>query len=214
MTDTPYLRSPGLITACIALLVLGCSLPLKAQVNTEFLITKIDPSMPLTPAISFNGTQKPTAAPKKWLEVEVTFTWKPRLATDKYADDVVVNYYVLLNNKSSAFPQGTLLNGQVMHATIPANQTDLRSVMYLSPRTLERFFDGRIPASKEMAIVDIGVTITRQGLIVAEKILKGTGEWWTGLQQTSGYLMNKNDTPFAPLNWEYYETIKKPSAAL
>ena len=209
MTAIPILRPPAFLT-CAALLILSCPLPLMAQVNTEFQITKIEPSMPLTPAPSFNGTQKTTPTPKKWLEVEVTFTWKPRLPTEKFADDVAVNYYVLLNNKSTAVPQGTLLNGQVIHTSIPANQTDLRSVMYISPRTLERFFDGKIPTSKEMAIVDIGVTITRQGQVVAEKILKGTGSWWTGLQQTPGYLLNKNETPFAPLYWEYYEAVKKP----
>ena len=209
MTFPPYVRSASFL-ACALLLILGCALPLKAQVNTEFQITKIELSMPTTPAISYTGIQKVTKAPKSWLEVEATFTWKPRLATDKSADDVVVNYYVLLNNKSAAFPQGTLLTGQVTHTSIPANQADLKSVMYISPRTLERFFDGKAPASKEIAVIDIGVTITRQGQVVAEKVLKGQGAWWTQIQQTSGYLLNKNETPFAPLYWDYYEAVKKP----
>ena len=82
--------------------------------------------------------------------------------------------------------------------------------MYVSPRTLERFFDGKPPASKEIAVIDIGVTITRQGQVVAEKVLKGQGAWWTQIQQTTGYLLNKNETPFAPLYWDYYEALKKP----
>jgi hypothetical protein len=116
---------------------------------------------------------------------------------------------VLLSNKSVAAPQGTLLSGQVTHTAIPV-QNDLRSVMYVSPRSLERFFDGKIPSSQDSAIVDIGVTITRQGQIVAEKSLKGSGEWWPQFQQTPGYLLDKTQTPFAPLYSDYYEAVKKP----
>ena len=185
-------------------------LSLHAQANTEFQITKIEPSMPSTPNISSDVPAKPTGMPKKWLQVDVSFSWKPRLATEKYTDDLVVNYYILLNNKSLAYPQGTLLTGQVTHTAIPANsQTELRSVIFVAPRTLERFFDGKVPTSKETATVDIGVTISRQGQVVASKSLKGSGDWWPQFPQTPGYLLNKNETPFAPLSWDYYEPIKK-----
>lgn len=193
------------------ILLFGGILSLHAQINTAFQITKIDLSMPKTPAITSDAPPKLTGGTvKNWLEVDVSFNWKPTLNTEKYADDVVVSYYILLANKSVAFPQGTLLTGQVTHTAIPANsQTELRSVMFVAPRTLERFFDGKVPSSKETAIVDIGVTISRQGQVVASKSLKGTGDWWPQYPQTPGYLLNKNETPFAPLYWDYYEPIKK-----
>jgi hypothetical protein len=28
------------------------------------------------------------------------------------------------------------------------------------------------------------------------------------MQQVNGYVLNKNETPFAPLVWDYYEAIK------
>ena len=208
------LRLPALLLSVLAAAgYLGSTSPLQAQVNTEFQITKIDPSMPMTPAITSDIPPKSAGGmPKKWLDVDVSFTWKPRLTTDKFADDVVVNYYILLANKSALFPQGTLLSGQVMHTSIPANsQSELRSVMFVSPRTLERFFDGRVPASKESAIFDIGVTISHLGQVVASKSFKSpAGDWWPQYQQTAGYLLNKNETPFAPLFWDYYEAVKKP----
>lgn len=220
-----YKKSPPHVTTCtpprparhlygvfaFIIFLFGGIISLHAQLNTEFQITKIEPSMPSTPAISSDAAPKPTGMPKKWLVVDVSFNWKPRLATEKYADDVVVNYYILLANKSIAFPQGTLLTGQVTHTAIPANsQTELRSAIFAAPRTLERFFEGKPPTSKETAIIDIGVTISRQGQIVASKSLKSTtGEWWPQYPQTPGYLLNKNETPFAPLYWDYYEPIKK-----
>ena len=182
---------------------------LQAQANTEFTITKIDPQIVTTPAVTYSGATQKATRPKNWMEVEVTFSWLPRMTTEKFSDDVTFNYYVLLSNKSVAFPQGTLLTGQVTHTSLPAKQNDLKTVMYLSPRSMERLFDGKIPASASAAIVDIGVTISRQGQVVAEKSLKGNGQWWPQYQQTAGYLLNKSETPFASLNSDYYEAVKK-----
>jgi len=210
----PFKISPHPLRAIHSVLmasaVLLCSVVLlHAQANTEFAITKIDPQIVTTPAISYSGATQKASRPKSWMEVEVTFTWLPRTPTEKFSDDVTFNYYVLLSNKGVAFPQGALLTGQVTHTSLPAKQNDLKTVMYLSPRSMERFFDGKIPASAASAIVDIGVTITRQGQVVAEKSLKGTGQWWPQYQQTAGYLLNKTETPFAPLNSDYYEAVKK-----
>jgi hypothetical protein len=203
------LTRPRSFFIAAAACILGGALPLSAQVNTEFQITKIEPNLPLTPAISFNGTQKAGSTPKKWLEIEVSFLWKPRVATEKFTDELTFNYYVLLANRSVTLPQGSLLTGQVTHVAIPANQNDLKSVMYVSPGALERFFDSKIPSSSASAVIDIGITITRQGQVVASKSFKGSGEWWTQFQQTPGFLLNKNETPFAPLYWDYYQAVKK-----
>jgi hypothetical protein len=186
---------------------------LKAQSSTGFVISKIEPSIVTTPSISYSGATQKSSRPKSWMEIEVTFGWQPTTppvnSSDKYADDIVLDYYVLLANKSAAAPQGTLLTGQVTHTSVPAMQNDLKSVMYINPRTLERFFDGKLPSSASSAIVDVGVTISRQGQVVAQKSLKSPGIWWPQYQKTSGYLLNKNETPFASLNSDYYEAVKK-----
>ena len=163
-----------------------------------------------TPSISYTGATQKSSRPKSWMEIEVTFAWQPSpLPVDKYTDDIVLDYYVLLSNKSAAAPQGTLLSGQVTHMSVPAMQNDLKSVMYINPRTLERFFYGKIPSSAASAVVDIGVTISRQGQILAQKSLKSPGIWWPQYQKTGGFLLNKSETPFASLNSDYYEVIKK-----
>ena len=150
--------------------------------------------------------------PKSWMEIEVTFATAIQSTSliEKYSDDLTINYYVLLANKNSLFPQGTLLTGQTSLSTVPLKDNNLKSVIYISPRSLERFFDGKIPPSDSGAIVDIGVTISKQGQVVAQKSLKGqTQAWWPQFQQTPGYLLNKSETPFASLNWDYYEAVKK-----
>jgi hypothetical protein len=200
--------------ALAAALILGCSLPsLSAQTRSEVAIDTIATKMVPTPAVSYPGASMKQSRPKSWLEIEVTFATaipSPSL-TEKYSDDLSINYYVLLANKNSQFPQGTLLTGQTLLSTVPLKDKDLKSVIYISPRSLERFFDGKIPSSDSGAIIDIGVTISKQGQVVAQKSDKGSGVWWTlpQYQQTPGYLLNKSETPFASLNWDYYEAVKK-----
>lgn len=192
-----------------AILLVVSSPFLEAQTASEFTITKIDPQIVTRPAVNYSGATQKTVQPKSWLEIEVTFASQSASPTEKYTDDLVINYYVLLSNKTVAFPQGALLTGQTALTSVPAKQNDLKSVIYLSPRSMERLFDGKAPTSSSSAIVDIGVTLTKQGQVVAQKSLKGSGVWWPQFQHTPGYLLNKSETPFASLNWEYYEQVKK-----
>lgn len=195
-----------LLPALVALLVA----PLCAQqMNPDFAINKINPEFVTTPDYQFSlgPTGKKTGRNKDFLAVEVNFAWLPKLKKPDFLDELTVNYYILLNNKDRENPKGTLLSGSVTHVALPQAKS-LNSVMYLSPRSLERFFGGRAPATAASALVDVAVTITQQGQVVAEASWKGKGNWWDQYTATSGYLLNKNQTPFAPLVWDYYEPIK------
>ena len=191
-------------------------LPTLAQTaNTEFQITRITPDLVTTPeySISYGPKNKKVPRNKDFVELEVTFDWQPKAAKPQFLDDLTINYYVLLNNKSKEYPKGTLLTGSVTHTAIPQGK-GMNSVMYISPRTLERFFDGKAPSTVNAAVVDVGVTITQQGQLVAEKSLRGKGKWWEDNQAVQGYVLNKNESPFAPLAWDYYEAIKARPAGL
>jgi hypothetical protein len=192
--------------AAAVLLVAAQSSP--AQQNTEFKITKVEPTFVESPNYSGPRYDKRGAKAGSWLEVEVTFEWLPKLKEPKYTEELAANFYILLNNKSQQFPQGALLTGTVNMMSIPQGK-DLRTVVYLSPRTLERMFDGKAPTNAAQTVIDVGVTLSKQGQVVATTSWKSTsGEWWPKFQQTPGYVLNKNETPFAPLAWDYYEAIK------
>ena len=184
------------------------------QINTEFKITKVESTLIDSPMFSGVSYNKKTKA-KPWLEVETTFEWTPpRQAQPSYTDELTFTYYILLGNKSRQYPQGTLLVGSVTHTSIPPEK-DLHSVVYVSPRALERFFDGKVPPSAQ-AVEAVGVTVTKQGQPVAEYSGKFQSQWWNKLNipQTTGFVLNKNETPFAPLAWDYYEAIKPKSSGL
>jgi hypothetical protein len=199
----------------LVLAVLTLSSAAAQQGSKDFEILKITPDLAITPEynFSFGPKNKKVQKNKDWLELEVSFSWQPKAAKPEFLDELTFNYFILLNNKNREYPQGTLLTGTVTHVAIPQAKA-MNSVMYISPRTLERFFEGKIPTSASAAVTDVGVTITKQGQLVAEASWKGRGQWWSALQQVGGYVLNKNDTPFAPLAWDYYEAIKARPAGM
>jgi len=181
-----------------------------AQLNQELEVTTIAPAFIKSPEFSIGVGPQKRAKSEDWLEVEAEFSFQPRGAQEiPFADDLTFTYYILLNNKDAKNPRGSLLVGQVSHNAVAIGK-GMRSVMYLSPRTLQRFFGGKVPSTAAAAVQDVAVTITRQGQLVAAKNWKyaGSEQWWTTLQQTQGFVLNKNETPFAPLFWDYYEAIK------
>jgi len=216
MRDSPPdTRATLKILAALALMASLLGNASAQQPNTEFKIVSITPDLVTTPeySISYGPKNKKVSKNKDFVELEVTFDWQPRAKDPRFLDDLTINYYVLLNNKSKEYPKGTLLTGSVTHTAIPQAK-GMNSVMYISPRTLERFFDGKAPSTVSAAVVDVGVTITKPGVgtPLASDSWKGKGEWWGPLESTPGYVLNKSETPFAPLAWDYYEAIKaRPS---
>jgi len=202
-------------TSCSLLIAALALSTAAAQSPKDFEILKITPDLATTPEynFSFGPKNKKVQKNKDWLELEVSFSWMPKAPKPEFLDEVTFNYYILLNNKSREYPQGTLLTGTVTHVAIPQAK-GMNSVMYVSPRTLQRFFEGKIPSTASAAVTDVGVTITKQGQLVAEASWKGRGQWWSALQQVGGYVLNKNETPFAPLAWDYYEAIKARPAGM
>ncbi len=198
-------------------LLLGLSVVQAQQANTDFQISKITPDLATTPDYSFSlGPKgKKVQKNKDWLEVEVSFDWTPRNPKPEFLDELTLNYYILLNNKDRENLEGTLLTGSVTHVAIPQGK-GMNSVMYVSPRMLERFFAGKVPSTASSAVLDVGVTITQPGVSkpLASSSWKGKGEWWGPMSGTPGYVLNKSETPFAPLVWDYYEAIKARPAGM
>jgi hypothetical protein len=181
-----------------SLLGLVVFLPLTAFAQTraasDFQITKITKNLISTPQFTYGGAEQyPTNQPDRWLEVEVQFT-----ATPAFTDELTFKYYILFN--------GNVLTGEVTHVNIPAGREN-RSVMYVSPGALERFGNKRPLA--ENSFQNIAVQILQQGAVKDQlSLARAQPDWFTTLPQVSGFVLNKNETPFAPLYWDRYEQIK------
>ena len=208
------------ISAAVLLMLLvmpGAVRAQQAALNTEVQITKIETSFLPSPKITAAGyTKQMVGRPSPWLEVEVTFE---RTAKEpKFADELTFNYYVLLKNERiTEDKKPTMLTASIIHVNVP-QEKGLHSVAYVSPKALAALFDGKTPVNAQQTVTDVGVTISGKNGLLAIATSKGTVKgdkgWWdnTALYTPkTGMLLNKNETPFAPLEWDYYEAVKSKS---
>ena len=190
VTDSPAMTS---------LLVLGFFLfatSTYGQVRAapDFAVTKITRNLVATPQFTYSGAEQfPVNQRDRWLEVEAEFS-----ATREYTDELTFKYFILISGK--------LLTGEVTHTNIAAGREN-HSVMYVSPRTLARLLGNRPIAPT--AVQNIAVQIVEHGAVKAELSLdRAAPQWFAAMPQVGGFVLNKNETPFAPLYWDRYEQIK------
>ncbi len=194
--------------------------PARAQtspINSEIQIQKIETSLVDTPKIGGGGyTKKGQPRPGKWLEIEVAFDHDKAAKGSKVGEELTFNYYILLNNASvTEDRKNTLLTGSVTHELTPPEK-GLHSVAFVSPRTLAKLFNDKPPVNAQQAVFDVGVTVTgKNGLLALLSAkpqgIKGEKGWWDGTPNWTalpGLIRNKDQTPFASLEWDYFEPVK------
>ena len=164
-----------------------------------FSINAINVSTPKTPEYN---TQAGDATTKKytlgsWLEIEVDF------ASGAPAAEVSVHYNVLIS--------GRMLTGDQTLVDVPAGR-NLFTIAFISPKTLSTLLRGQ-PLTAN-AVQNIDVQILRPGVAqpLANKMLKDGPAFYTTMQQVPGFVLNKAQTPYAPLWYDRYETVKDASA--
>jgi hypothetical protein len=162
--------------------------------GVDFQLTKITKNLISSPQFNYTGAQQYQAnLNDRWLEVEVEFAAAP-----EFTDELTFKYFILLNGK--------LLTGEVTHVNVAAGR-EKRSVMYVSPRGLARFIGRGVLTPN--SVQNIAVQILQKGAIKDElSFTRAPGQWYAGLPAVSGVVLNKNETPFAPLYWDRYEQIK------
>lgn len=162
--------------------------------GADIQLTKITRNLIATPEFNYSGAGSyHTNSRDRWLEVEVEFSALP-----EFTDELTFKYYILLSGK--------LLTGEVTHVNIPAGK-DLRSVMYVPPRTFTRLLGNRSVTAN--VVENIAVQVLQQGAVKDElSLARARPQWFATLPQLNGLVLNKNETPFAPLYWDRYEQIK------
>jgi hypothetical protein len=197
-----------------AIILVGSSFAFGQTGNSPIKITDISiEKNALSPEFNLGIGPQKKAPSQMWLWVEVSFTYTATPRTPPL-DDLKLTYYILLNDKGPQSPKGTLLVGSVTHTGIlPGGPGDVHhSVMLVSPQVLRRFFGGKAPANMQSAFQAIGVTASVQGQLVAEQSIgagKNRPQWWNNFQQgPPGLVLTKDQTPFAPLFYDYFEAIK------
>lgn len=155
----------------------------------EFQITKITKDFIASPDFGVGGYQ---SGSQRWLGVEVEFN-----ATPEWTDELTLKYYILFS--------GRLFTGEVTHVNILGGPN--RSCMFVLPVAFARFA-GNKPLLPNV-IQNIAVQIVQGGAVKDElSVVRAPGQWFAALPPLSGFVLNKNETPFAPINWDRYAQIK------
>jgi len=179
-----------------ALLFVGLSV--SGMAADDYTIKKIDVSFADTPAYNVNPPAKQARA-KKWLQMEITFESKV-----DFTEELAFNYYVYFADR--------LFVGKVECVNIVKGR-DLHVVAYMSPNALASILRGKVITASDL--VNVSVTMNKPGVSAALSTINwkpARGAWWESLKQEPGYIVNKSETPFAPLAWDYYESLKPASA--
>ena len=153
---------------------------------------KVQPAMVKTPEFSLSSGPQKRSKPADWLEIEIEYETKP-----EDIDELTFTYTIMIEKK--------LLFGQVTHINIPKGR-DHYSVMYVSPRSLTKLTGGR--ALTASSIENVWVNVERQGQKLDQPSAHKPGPI-PNAALIQGLVLNKDETPFAPLFYDRYEAIKK-----
>ena len=175
----------------VALAALSFSAFAQAPVGPGAVVLKKPaPAGIKSPDFQINGGPQKRTTFGTWLEVEVEYETKPEMI-----DELTFKYTILIQN--------TLLDGEVTYVNIPA-QRDHYAVMYVPPRALLRLTGGKPLTSA--SIENVWVQATKQGQVLDQSSLRPGPI--PNLPHIAGLVLNKNETPFAPLYYDRYEAIK------
>lgn len=144
-----------------------------------------------TPEYNITGGPQKRSKIGQWLEAEVEFETKP-----EDIDELTFKYTILFEKR--------LLDGEVTHIAIPKGR-DHYSVVYVSPRAIEKLTGGK-PLTAG-SIENVWVEVSKQGQILDKASYRPGVP--PNLPHLAGLVLNKDETPFAPLFYDRYEAIKK-----
>src|SRR5437763_9748899 len=126
----------------------------------DFQLLKINTNFISSPQFTYTGAEQFEADQReRWVEVEVTFACAP-----EFTDELTLKYFILFNGK--------LLTGEVTHVNIPASR-ETRSVMYITPKTLQRLMLGRTVTNN--ALQNAAVQLVPQGALTDAKSAQQAG---------------------------------------
>lgn len=183
----------------VPFLLLASSAVVSAQApRSDLHLNKITRNLVATPEFNYSGAETyRTNSRDRWLSIDVEFS-----ATPEFTDEVTLKYYVLIDGK--------LLTGEVTHVNILAGK-ELHSVMYLPPHAIAHLLGNRPLTANSLQ--NVAVQLLQQGAVKDElSLVRSRPQWFAELPAIPGYLLNKNETPFAPLYWDHYEQIKPAGA--
>jgi hypothetical protein len=151
---------------------------------------RVNPDLIKTPEFQLSSGPAKRSRNADWIECEVPYETKAELI-----DELTFRYTILF--------AGKLLTGEVTYVNILKDREHF-SVMYVSPKSLMRLTAGKTYTAAN--VENVWIEVSRQGQVLDRASAKPGPI--PNLPQTTGMLLNKSETPFAPLFYDRYEAIR------
>lgn len=163
--------------------------------HTVYLKLEVLPKV-LTPQFEVSPPPPASAVARYWCQLSVRFDTQPA-----WTDELEVRCYALLKPKLGTGTL-TLLKGDVTLVNLARGQH--KCDFFVHPSALLRY--------GEVLSVVVLVSSSDQlvGLLSQPPSAK---RWWEDYQPVPGMVLNRNNTPFALINADDFEQVKKTSAA-
>lgn len=141
---------------------------------------------------------------QEWYQIWVQYDTAP-----EWIDEIEFAYHVLAKTKIEGREAFSLYRKTIKYIDIPKGK-DHMSTAYLRPNTVKRYGE----------VVAVAVEISIKGQVVVEKSAAALSnipeKWWKNPKVTEsaavtargGYLLARDETPFAFINVDDYEVIK------
>ncbi|MCF7855337.1 MAG: hypothetical protein K9N51_11115, partial [Candidatus Pacebacteria bacterium] len=174
-------------------------------------ITDFDVEERETP--DYTGLSHPNAgrAKEDWVQLYVEYTCVG--GEDGWIDDLTFEWYVLLHG--GKVPR-LVMTETVTYMDVESEKDEHHAVVYIRPQTIKRYFDERGRLSPRNIVLHLDVKVGN--FKVAEYDFPKSrpqgipAQWWLNprVNMIENALLSRDKTPFAPLDYDFYEYIKPP----
>ena len=169
-------------------------------------ITDLDVNYTLSPKYQDEST---SAARRNLQWAQIMLEYESEARRGEWIDEIIFDWAVAVVN-----PDGPplLLKNTVTYTDVKDGRH--HAAMYIRPRLIERYYrDNRI--DRDHIAFRINVTVSGEDMGTFNKSERSMPRGWWSFSEPrvillEGELLTRLDTPFAPLDYDYYEHIKSP----
>ena len=185
---------------------------------------KIDTQLVDTPIWKVANVAEKPWKQRKWIQIEVDFTTATSRRENESLDNVTVEYELLLPTEDSKNPYA-LLSGKVLYWAFALDGGAHHLVVFVPPRMVEKFAQGKKINSTEARKFDVKVEFKMNDALIGAGFSqpKGTTIQATSrkfsdtktslsLQRQKDGILGQDKTPWANLNYDYYEQVSPDSS--
>jgi len=158
-----------------------------------------------SPDYGSQSHRRATATHEDWFQISLEYEVAGR---NVWLDEVELEWHVLLDSAEGK----VYLGKKITYKDVPGD--DHYAVVYLRPKFVQRYGHRERIDKRDLKVMVIARVDGREVERYHYPTRKPESEWWEIGRVSGGMIVKDNDllarteTPFAPLDWDFYQDIK------